>query len=637
MKYNIVNNKSKVRNEKLLEVLKLPEDLKDLSTYELDCLCYEIRQEIIKTVSINGGHLASNLGVVELTVALHKIFNMPEDRIVWDVGHQCYTNKILTGRLNKLSTIRREGGISGFPKRSESKYDCFDVGHSSTSISAALGLASAANINNEDRKTIAVIGDGALSGGLAYEGLNNAGRFKKNFIVILNDNKMSISRNVGSMARYLTTIRTKPVYIRAKDRLERTLVRTPVIGNSIQNFCFKSKAIVKHALYNSTLFEDMGFTYYGPVDGHNITKLCEVLTVAKQAKKPILIHVITKKGKGYHFAEINPKEFHGVSAFDIETGESSNSVENYSSVFGEFVYEIAKHDKRICAITAAMASGTGLSKFSRDYKERFFDVGIAEEHAVTFAAGLSVGGLIPIFAVYSTFLQRSYDQIIHDAALQNVKIILAIDRAGIVGEDGETHQGLFDVAMLNSIPNVTIYSPSYFCEMEPFFKDAIYKSPGVCAVRYPRGTEEYKPSYYKLSDKPFDIYFDSEIVIITYGRLFSYACKAHDELLELGIKTEIIKLNRIKPVDKEYIDCVMNAKLVFFFEESIKSGSVGEAFGCKLLENSFKGNFILRAIDNQFIPQAKIKRSLEKLGLDSTSMKNAVVDAVSKLGGINFV
>lgn len=617
------------KSQSLLRSITLPDDLKKLSFEKIDLLCHEIRQEIIKTVSVNGGHLASNLGVVELTVALYRIFDMPKDKIVWDVGHQCYTNKILTGRLDSLNTIRKEGGISGFPKRMESEYDCFDVGHSSTSISAALGLATAASINNEDRKVIAVIGDGALSGGMAFEGLNNAGRFKKNFIVILNDNKMSISRNVGSMARYLTTMRTKPTYIRAKNNLDKVLVKTPIVGTSIQNICLKSKEAVKHLLYNKTIFEELGFNYYGPIDGHDIIKLCEVLNVAKQAKKPVLIHIITKKGKGYQFAEENPKAFHGVSAFDIRTGTSSTSSKNYSSVFGKLVCKLAKEDKRICAITAAMTTGTGLSMFCREYKDRFFDVGIAEEHAVTFAAGLSIGGMVPIFAVYSSFLQRSYDQIIHDAALQNTKMILAIDRAGVVGEDGETHQGLFDVAMLNAIPRTTIYAPSYFCEMEPFFKDAIYNQPGICAIRYPRGSEGYKPSYYKLSEKAFDTYFESNIVVLTYGRLFCDACKARDELSHMGVKVKLIKLNRIKPLEISLLKEVINAKFVFFFEEGIKTGSIGESLAFKLLENNFKGKYILTAVDNKFVSQASVESSLKKLGLDFNSMKNKILKVIN--------
>ena len=450
-----------MNDEVLLNKIHSPDDLKELNLNQLNQLCREIRDKLIETVSQNGGHLASNLGVVELTVAIHKVFNTPEDALVWDVGHQCYVHKILTGRLDQIDSIRTEGGLSGFPKRRESRYDSFNTGHSSTSISSAFGIANAKALQNQAGKVIAVIGDGALSGGLAYEGLNNAGRFKKNFIVILNDNNMSISRNVGSMARYLAGIRAKPAYLRTKHRIEKILLHIPCVGKIIRNFLQYSKSFLKNLLYKSTLFEDMGFMYYGPFDGHDLGKLIDILQVAKNFKKPVLIHVVTKKGKGYPFAEKDPKSFHGVSAFDIETGETPAGGKNFSSVFGTLLCCMTEADPRICAITAAMISGTGLTEYSRIFRDHCFDVGIAEEHAVTFAGGLAAGGMLPVFAVYSSFLQRGYDQIIHDAALQNAKVTFAIDRAGIVGEDGETHQGLFDVAFLNTIPNITVFSPTY--------------------------------------------------------------------------------------------------------------------------------------------------------------------------------
>ena len=518
--------------ELLLNTVHSPDDIKNMSLQQLNQLCGEIREKLIETVSQNGGHLASNLGVVELTIAIHKVFHAPEDAIVWDVGHQCYVHKILTGRLDQLDSIRTEGGLSGFPKRRESEYDSFNTGHSSTSISSAFGLANAKAIQDQPGKVIAVIGDGALSGGLAYEGLNNAGRFKKNFIVILNDNKMSISQNVGSMARYLAGIRANPAYLRTKDRVENLLLHIPVIGRPVRNFIQHAKSFLKNILYKSTLFEDMGFMYYGPFDGHDLEKLIDVLQVAQNFKRPVLIHVVTKKGKGYPFAEKDPKSFHGVSAFDIETGETPAGGKNFSSVFGTLLCCMAEADPHICAITAAMPSGTGLSDFARVFRNRFFDVGIAEEHAVTFAGGLAAGGMLPVFAVYSSFLQRGYDQIIHDAALQNAKVTFAIDRAGIVGEDGETHQGLFDVPFLNTIPNITVFSPTYFEEMAGCFQQALYQCKGVTAVRYPRGGELYKPKDFLASDKSFDIYGDctASVILVTYGRLFSYACQAKEQL-----------------------------------------------------------------------------------------------------------
>ena len=541
-------------SNKILDNINSPTDIKNLSEYELNELADEIRTVIIETVSENGGHLASNLGVVELTLAIHKVFNMPVDKLVWDVGHQSYAHKIITGRKNQIHTIRKENGLSGFPKRNESPYDSFDTGHSSTSISAAFGISCAGDVSKDNHYTIAVIGDGALSGGLAYEGLNNSGRYKKNFIVILNDNKMSISKNVGSMAKYLTKTRIKPSYLDAKSRVQGTLAKIPVIGKPLANAMKKLKDWVRDEFFGhrNNIFEQMGFTYYGTFDGHNIPQLVTALEAAKRKKGPVIVHVCTKKGKGYEFAEKNPKDFHGISSFDIDTGEPKSSAKGYSYIFGKYLCSLAENDKRICAITAAMSSGTGLEEFSKKYKERFFDVGIAEEHAVTFAGGLAAGNVIPVFAVYSTFLQRAYDQILHDAALQNLHVVLAIDRAGIVGEDGETHQGIFDVAFLNTIPNVTIYAPSSFRELEIMLNKAIYHTKGTVAVRYPRGSEKYLPDNFEPSAEPYSLYGDADCddLIITYGRTFSDVCMARDELDK---KVCILKLNQIKPFPKRLL------------------------------------------------------------------------------------
>lgn len=612
--------------ELLLNTVHSPDDIKNMSLQQLNQLCGEIREKLIETVSQNGGHLASNLGVVELTIAIHKVFHAPEDAIVWDVGHQCYVHKILTGRLDQLDSIRTEGGLSGFPKRRESEYDSFNTGHSSTSISSAFGLANAKAIQDQPGKVIAVIGDGALSGGLAYEGLNNAGRFKKNFIVILNDNKMSISQNVGSMARYLAGIRANPAYLRTKDRVENLLLHIPVIGRPVRNFIQHAKSFLKNILYKSTLFEDMGFMYYGPFDGHDLEKLIDVLQVAQNFKRPVLIHVVTKKGKGYPFAEKDPKSFHGVSAFDIETGETPAGGKNFSSVFGTLLCCMAEADPHICAITAAMPSGTGLSDFARVFRNRFFDVGIAEEHAVTFAGGLAAGGMLPVFAVYSSFLQRGYDQIIHDAALQNAKVTFAIDRAGIVGEDGETHQGLFDVPFLNTIPNITVFSPTYFEEMAGCFQQALYECKGVTVVRYPRGGELYKPKDFLASDRSFDIYGDctAPVVLVTYGRLFSYACQAKEHLGKEKIAVCIIKLNRIKPIDAKALQMINSQQDVFFFEEGMQYGGVGEHFGYLLNRKGFSGKYYVKAVDNQFVPQASMAQALHHLGLDDQGMANLI-------------
>ena len=616
-----------MESDNILDKIKLPSDIKNLSLEELEKLCVEIREKIISTVSQNGGHLASNLGVVELTVALHNVFSCPKDKLVFDVGHQCYAHKILTGRLDKIETIRKENGISGFPRRDESVYDTFSTGHSSTSISSAFGLLRANNILNVDSKVVAIIGDGALSGGLAYEGLNNAGAFKKNFIVILNDNKMSISRNVGAVARYLSAMRTRKTYLKFKNFISFILEHIPLIGIHIKKFMLRSKSALKKLLYKGTLFENMGFIYYGPIDGHNIKKLINVLNVAKNIDRPVLIHVNTVKGKGYKYAEKSPNIYHGISKFNIEEGSKKVLDETFSSVFGNKIFNMAKKDNKICAITAAMKMGTGLSYFSKAYKNRFFDVGIAEEHAVTFAGGLSLGGMIPFFAVYSTFLQRSYDQIIHDAALQKLKVILAIDRAGVVGEDGETHQGIFDVSFLNAIPNVTIFSPSYFCELEAFMDKAAYEIPGVCALRYPKGKELYRPFDFIPTNNDYDIYgnLDVDTLVVTYGRIFSNVCLAKDNLEIKGKNVCVLKLNKIKPLPFDSIVFATKFKRIFFFEEGILCGGVGEHFGYMLLKKGFKGEYKLTAIDNKFVNQASVESTLKKLSLDKDGIVNTIL------------
>lgn len=615
--------------DSLLDKINSPSDIKKLTVPELSILSDEIREEIMEAVSHNGGHLASNLGVVELTLAIHSVFNFPEDKIVWDVGHQSYTHKILTGRREKLSTIRTEDGLSGFPKREESPYDCFNTGHSSTSVSAAFGIACASDILSDKHYTIAVIGDGALTGGMALEALNSAGKSKQNLIVILNDNKMSISKNVGSMARHLTKLRIQPSYLDAKIRVQSRLNRIPGIGRGLARMIsgLKSWIRVNFFGHQKNMFELLGFNYYGPLDGHDIEQLQTALKAAKRSKGPVMLHVCTKKGKGYEFAEKKPNLFHGISAFDIETGEPKSSSKGYSAVFGEYMCEHAKSDKKLCAITAAMATGTGLEEFSKKYKNRFFDVGIAEEHAVTFACGLAAGNALPVFAVYSTFLQRSYDQLLHDADLQGLHIVLAVDRAGIVGEDGETHQGIFDVAFMNTIPGITVYAPSSFGELESMLDKALYKTEGVAAVRYPRGGELYLPEDYVYDGENYTFYGKkfSETLIVTYGRTFSYACSAAEKLKDSGIEVCILKLNRIKPVCMNAVKKCMGYKNCLFFEEGIKYGGVGENFGFMLYQNGFEGKYKLYAIDN-YVRQAKCDSILHHLGLDADSISEAVMN-----------
>lgn len=619
--------------DSLLKTIDSPEDLQGLSLEQLNSLCGEIRGKIIETVSQNGGHLASNLGVVELTVAMLRVFHTPDDRIIWDVGHQSYTHKMLTGRADRIATIRKKGGLSGFPNKRESPYDPFICGHSSTSISAALGIAKAKELTGDPGHVVAVIGDGALTGGLAYEGLNNAGRFQKNLIVVLNDNKMSISRNVGSMARYLAQIRTKPSYFRFKGNVEYALDRLPGIGRPIHHALIQSKSILKQLLYDSTIFEDMGFYYYGPFDGHDVGKLIEVFGNLQKIGHPILLHVLTRKGKGYPFAEQNPGAFHGVSGFDIETGKSGPSRQSFSDVFGRGLCALAEENPKICAITAAMQSGTGLTEFGKKFPNRFFDTGIAEEHAVTFSGGLAAGGMLPVFAVYSSFLQRGYDQMIHDVALQHVKVVLAVDRAGIVGEDGETHQGIFDAAYFNTIPGATVYSPSYYDELQYFLRAACYDCEGFAVVRYPRGGQLFKPYDFQSRFGSFELYGQekAEIAIVTYGRLFSFACGAYNLLKERGIRIKIVKLNRIKPIDPKAVQAALQADRVVFFEEGIQQGGIGEHFDYLLHRAGFFGESHLHAI-NGFVPHSTMREALESLGLTDRAMANMILTECSENG-----
>ena len=607
-------------NFKLLDKIEKSSDVKKLTVEELGILCEEIRAYIISIVSENGGHLASNLGVVELTVAMHYVFDLPEDSFVFDVGHQCYTHKILTGRRERLSTIRRKDGISGFPRRDESDCDAFGAGHSSTSISAAYGIAKAKAIKGDNSHTVAVIGDGSFTGGLAFEGMNNAGRFKKNFIVVLNDNKMSISKNVGAFARYLTGIRINPRYLKAKWGLERILNKVPLIGKPLVNLLTAIKnSFKKRALKGNNLFENFGFLYYGPVDGHDMEELVKTFKAAKEITRPVLIHAVTTKGKGYGYAEKDPKNYHGIGKFDVDSGEPLSHSTSYSDIFGKCLCHLAERNNSVCGITAAMTIGTGLTEFSHKFKDRFFDVGIAEEHAVTFGAGLASQGMIPVFAVYSTFLQRAYDQLIHDVSLQKLHFVLGIDRAGIVGEDGETHQGVFDVSMLNSIPNTTCYSPCYFDELAGCMEQGVIHDKNLVAIRYPRGNEPYRPEDFTDNNVNFTIYGnkDASRLIVTYGRLFADACVAKRELSKIGIEVCILKLCRIKPIDPEAIKFASKFSKVHFFEEGMLTGGIGETFGYGMDTLGFKGTYGITAVEDKFVAHASVKESMQNLRLNS--------------------
>lgn len=618
---------------KYLNKIHSPADLKKLNSSEYPELAQEIRNVLVDTVSKNGGHLASNLGAVELTIAIHLTFDSPKDRIVWDVGHQAYTHKLLTGRYDVFDTIRQKDGISGFCHPNESEHDTFYSGHSGTSVSSAFGIAEANKIKKNNNYTVAVIGDGSFTGGLVYEALNNAGRSKTNLIVILNDNEMSISKNVGSVAKYLTKIRSKKRYVRMKARLERFLDRIPLIGHSMASGLFSFKTAIKNLIYESTIFEKMGFRYMGPIDGHDIGMMCEALETAKSLGAPVLLHVNTVKGKGYNYAEKDPSHFHGVSDFDIDTGEPHSSGDTFCNEFGKLMCKMAHEDRRITLITAAMSLGTGLTEFSEKYSERFFDVGIAEEHAVTFASGLSKGGMLPVFAVYSTFLQRCYDEIMHDGALQDQKLVLAIDRAGFVGDDGETHNGLYDVAFLQSIPKVTVYSPATYDEMKIDFGNAFYRDKDVVAVRYPRGGEPEIPEDYEPSFGTYDIYgnVSADKVIVTYGRLFFEAAKAVKELANHSIDAKVLKLNRIKPIDPEALKEVMNATHIFFYEEGVRSGGIGEKFAAELLQHGYKGNYDITAVEDCFVKQAKVPELIKQYGFDSDSMVNKIVEKTTEV------
>lgn len=611
----------------ILENINNPSDVKALSDSQLESLCSEIRRTLIDTVASTGGHLASNLGTVELTVALHKSFNSPDDKIIWDVGHQAYTHKLITGRYSSFSTLRTENGMSGFVRPDESVHDSFYEGHAGVSVSQAAGIAAANAVKGSKNFAVAVIGDGSFGNGMVYEALNHAGSTKARLIIVLNDNEMSISENVGAMARYLAAVRSKPEYYRLKAGAAKTIRKLPLVGKSLAKHIIKLKTALKNTIYPSLFFEDLGFQYIGPIDGHNIESLCEAMNSAKTIAAPVVIHINTIKGRGYDFAETSPEKFHGISKFDINTGEQLSSGDSFSSHFGKTLCEFASKDKRICAITAAMSIGTGLEEFSKTYPERFYDVGIAEEHAVTFASGLSAGGMIPVFAVYSTFLQRCADQLIHDGALQRRKMIIAVDRAGFVGEDGETHQGLFDVSLVQSIPNTTVYSPSTYEELSKAMYNAFYKDENLVIIRYPRGSapeaETTGADYEAFGE-------DADIGIMTYGRLYYNAVKAVEKLVEKGIKTKLIKLHKIKPLSDGAVEEAAKCKKLFFFEEGMRAGGVGEVTASRLLEKGFGGSFSLTAVDYEFVSHASVSSLLEKYSMSAEKMYEKILNEVER-------
>lgn len=615
---------------KILDQINEPNNLKVLSIKDKEELAREIREELLKIVSKNGGHLASNLGVVELTIAIHSIFNAPEDKIIWDVGHQSYVHKMLTGRKSQMTTLRKLNGIAGFPKTNESDYDAFNTGHSSTSISVGTGMARARDILKQNYNVVTVIGDGSLTGGMALEALNDAGASKTKLIVILNDNEMSISKNVGGIPMFLSTLRTRKLYTKANTRIKRYTLKVPVVGKKIVDVIQRTKKTIKQIFIPNMFFEDIGFTYLGPVDGHNIEKLESILKMAKEVDGPVLVHAITKKGKGYKFAEENPDKFHGVSAFDIETGEKlSKSKKDYSKVFGDKLIELASKDEKIVAVTAAMKDGTGLKEFASKFPDRFFDVGIAEQHAVGLIAGMAKAGLKPVLPLYSSFLQRGYDQLIHDIALQKIPVTICIDRAGIVGNDGETHHGIFDMSFVSSIPNLKIMAPKDFKELEDMLEFAVNYN-GPILIRYPRGGEgnnAFEHSSKIELGKAEVIKEGKDITIVAIGKMVDRAVDVAKILETQNINAEIINTRFLKPIDKEtIIDSLAKTKKVVTIEDGILNGGLYTAVLDLINRSNIKDVKIIPfGYDDCFITHGSTEE-LEKLqGIDAENIASIIL------------
>ncbi len=620
----------------ILDKINKPNDIKRIDPEEYEQLAQEIRQFLIDSISKTGGHLASNLGVVELTMALHIVFDLPTDKLIWDVGHQSYTHKILTGRKNQFNKLRKYGGMSGFPKRNESDYDAFDTGHSSTSISAGLGYASARNITGEDYHVISVIGDGALTGGMAYEALNNASSLKKNFIIVLNDNSMSISENVGGISRILDDVRSSYSYYDLKEDVKNTLHKLPN-GDALVEKIKKTKSNIKQFIVPGQIFEDMGIQYLGPVDGHNIHKLIKIFNIAKRVDSPVLVHVVTQKGHGYAPAEKNPSRFHGIGPFDIKTGKSLSvgKGESYSAVFSRKICDIAKNDRSVVAITAAMPDGTGLDRFKKWFPDRFFDVGIAEEHAVTFSAGLAAGGMKPVFAVYSSFLQRAFDQILHDVCMQQLHVVFAIDRAGLVGSDGETHQGIFDLSFLSVIPNMTIIAPKNGWELENALEFALEHFYGPIAIRYPRGcaytglSEYVQPIEYGKSEL---IHEGSHICLMAVGNMMETALTTGERLKEYNIDATIVNARFVKPIDEDMIcDIADEHELLVTLEENVYTGGFGEAVSRYTQMNGLNIRTLGIALPDDYIEHGNVDILKHEAGIDAEAVFDRIMETIADM------
>lgn len=612
--------------QKILDRIDNPKDTKRLTEKEKIQLAEEIREEMVETVSKTGGHLASNLGVVELTIALHSVFDLPEDKIVWDVGHQTYVHKMLTGRREKMKTLRSLNGIAGFPKTKESIYDDFNTGHSSTSISAALGMARARDLKNKDNHVIAVIGDGALTGGMALEALDDAGSSKTRLIVILNDNEMSISKNVGGISRFLTRIRTKKFYKKSNNCIRKLLEKIPKFGPFVIHIARRIKYSIKQLMIPNMFFEDLGFKYLGPVDGHDIERVEWILNLAKKEKEPVVVHIITKKGKGYKPAEENPDSFHAIGSFNKETGKLIKTKEkDYSQVFGDKLVELAKKDEKIVAVTAAMADGTGLKEFRKKYPKRFFDVGIAEQHAVCMAAGMAKEGLIPVVPIYSSFYQRAFDQVIHDVCMQNLPVVMCVDRAGLVGQDGETHQGMFDLSFFNLIPNITIMAPKDFKELEEMLEFAIsLKAPVV--IRYPRGTESKKIKFDKQEKielgKSEILTQGEDITIVAIGKMVAKAFEVKEKLEKEGKTAEVINARFLKPFDEQaIINSMKKTKNIITLEDNTIIGGLASKVE-ELISKNKEDNIQFKAfgLPDTFIEHGKVEELEEMYKLDAKSI-----------------
>ncbi len=620
----------------VLDKIKKENDIKELTEEELRLLADEIRQFLIEQISVTGGHLASNLGVVELTMALHLFLDFPQDKLIWDVGHQAYTHKILTGRREGFDGLRKYGGMSGFPKRKESDCDSFDTGHSSTSISAGLGYALAKEVTGEDYRVVSVIGDGALTGGMAFEALNNAAMLKTNFIIVLNDNNMSISENVGGLSTYLTSFRTANAYLDLKIGVMNSLNKIPVYGDKMVHKLRKTKSSIKQLFVPGMFFEEMGIVYLGPVDGGDIKGILRLLREASRIDGPVLVHVLTHKGAGYAPAERHPARFHGTEPFDIETGlpKHPRVKANYTDIFSTVMRKLGDRDDRVVAITAAMTDGTGLKRFHNMFPERFFDVGIAEAHAVTFAAGLAAAGLKPIFAVYSSFLQRAYDQILHDVCIQNLPVVFAIDRAGLVGSDGETHQGIFDLSYLSTIPNMTIMAPKNKWELSDMIKYAV-NFPTPIAVRYPRGEaydglKEFRQPI--LLAKSEWIYREAQIVLFALGSMVKIAEQVRDGLKQNNYKCSLINARFVKPLDEEILEeLTANHKLVVTMEENVINGGMGEHVMLHYLQRGIRIKVLPIAIPDEYVEHGNVDILRREVGIDADTIIARTIEAYEKI------